>query len=118
MAWSDGELAPEEITGICDLVAGYSGIGEDRQVALRRWLDPPTPQELEALSLQIVEWAESLSVEAAESVVDLGVAIAESTSPEASVTARRCLHWPIFRMSMAPSVRCLPFWEGRSGFEI
>ncbi len=89
VAWSDGELAPEEITGICELVAGYSGIDQDCQVALRRWLDPtdpPSPQELEALRLQIVEWAESLSVEAAGSVVDLGLSIAESTRPGAIVT--------------------------------
>lgn len=89
VAWSDGELAPDEITGICELVAGYPGIDEDCQVALQRWLDPddpPSPQELEALRLQIVKWAETLGVESGRSVVDLGVAIAESTRPDANVT--------------------------------
>jgi acyl-CoA oxidase len=89
VAWSDGELAPEEITGICELVAGYSGIDQDCQMALQRWLDPldpPSPQELEMLRLEIVEWTETLSGETPSSLVDLGVAIAESTRPGANVT--------------------------------
>lgn len=89
VAWSDGELSPEEVTGICDVVAGYSDIDIDCQIALQHWLDPedpPSPFELEVLRLRIADWTTTTEVPTSESVVELGVTIAVSTRQNATVT--------------------------------
>lgn len=88
-AWSDGELTADEIEGICTAVAKFRGIDEDCQVALRHWLDPdvpPSPDELDLLRLRIASWAAELDKSRPASVVDLGIAIAERTRADATVT--------------------------------
>jgi acyl-CoA oxidase len=88
-AWSDGELTADEIEGICAAVARFRGIDGDCQVALRHWLDPdspPSPDELELLRLRVVAWAAGLDESRLTSVVDLGIAIAEATRADATVT--------------------------------
>lgn len=85
VAWSDGELTPDEIKGICSVVALYPGIDLDCQVALRHWLDPedpPSPFELELLRQRISDWEMLLDGPTATSVTDLGIAIAETTRTE------------------------------------
>ena len=82
VAWSDGELTPEEIKGICSVVALYPGVDLDCQVALRHWLDPddpPSPYELELLRQRISDWEMLLDGPTTTSVTDLGIAIAETT---------------------------------------
>ena len=89
VAWSDGELTPEEIKGICSVVALYPGIDLDCQVALRHWLDPddpPSPYELELLRQRISDWELLLDGPPTTSVTDLGIAIAETTRTEALST--------------------------------
>jgi acyl-CoA oxidase len=90
LAWSDGELTPDEIEGICSAVAQHPGIDLDCQVALRHWLnpdDPPSPHELELLRLQIVKWTASLNVSPFASVTELGIAVAEATRSDRAVTS-------------------------------
>ncbi len=90
LAWSDGELTPDEIEGICSAVAEYSEIDLDCQVALRHWLnpeDPPLPDELELLRIQVADWTESIGVPLNVSVVDLGIAISEATRSDTTVTS-------------------------------
>jgi acyl-CoA oxidase len=96
LAWSDGELTPEEIEGICSAVAQHPGIDLDCQVALRHWLnpeDPPSPHELELLRLQIIRWTKALNVSPSASVTELGIAVAEATRSDRVVTTdeRRAL---------------------------
>ncbi len=89
LAWSDGELTPDEIEGICSAVAQHPGIDLDCQVALRHWLnpdDPPSPHELELLRLQIVRWTETLDISPFASVTELGIAVAEATRSDRVVT--------------------------------
>ncbi|MCH7846353.1 MAG: acyl-CoA dehydrogenase family protein, partial [Acidobacteria bacterium] len=89
VAWSDGELTPDEIKGICSVVALYPGIDLDCQVALRHWLDPedpPSPYELELLRQRISDWEMLLDGPTATSVTDLGIAIAETTRTEVHST--------------------------------
>jgi len=89
-AWADGELATEEIAGICTAVAMYPGIDIDCQVALRHWLDPdhpPTPVELDRLRRRIDEWASLLDEPTPPTVTGLGIAIAKKTRTEPVVTS-------------------------------
>ncbi|GMR01719.1 MAG: acyl-CoA dehydrogenase [Acidimicrobiia bacterium] len=89
LAWSDGELTRDEIEGVCAEVARHAGIDLDCQVALRHWLDPdrpPSPVELELLRSRVAAWAATVDLPDSASVADLGIAIAESTRPDASVS--------------------------------
>ena len=89
LAWSDADLTPEELEGVCREVAKHNGIDMDCQVALRRWLDPndpPTPGELEQLRSRVATWAADLALEENATVADLGEAIAETTRPSGTVT--------------------------------
>ena len=74
VVWSDDELSPNEFAGLCRVVAGYSGIDIDCQIALQHWLDPddpPSPHELEVLRLRIAD-TETLNLPPNTSVTDLG----------------------------------------------
>ena len=89
VAWSEGEFSADEATGICEVVAGYTGIDLDCKKALEQWLDveyPPTPDELESLRIRIAGWAEGLDLARDLSVSELGIAIATSTRQETDVT--------------------------------
>jgi len=90
LAWSDAELSPDELEGICTEIARHNGIDIDCQVALRRWLDPdrpPTPTEFGNLAAQVVAWAADVDLPASATVTDLGVAIAEATRSNGKVTS-------------------------------
>jgi acyl-CoA oxidase len=90
LAWSDGELTPGEIEGICSAVALHPGIDLDCQVALRHWLDPndpPSPHELEVLRLRISKWATSVGISPSVTVTELGIAVAEATRADRVVTS-------------------------------
>ncbi|MFV2001252.1 MAG: acyl-CoA dehydrogenase [Acidimicrobiia bacterium] len=90
LAWSDAELSPDELEGICTEIARHNGIDIDCQVALRRWLDPerpPTPTEFGNLAAQVVAWAADVDLPSSATVTDLGVAIAEVTRSNGEVTS-------------------------------
>jgi acyl-CoA oxidase len=90
LAWSDADLSPEELEGVCQEVARHNGVDIDCQVALRRWPDPndpPTPGEVERLRSHVAAWVADLSLTPNATVTDLGEAIAASTRPGGTVTS-------------------------------
>ncbi len=63
VAWSDGELSPNEMKSLCALVDDIEGIDTDCRDALGNWLNaesPPHPDELSALLATIRRLAVNL----------------------------------------------------------
>ncbi|MDX1579982.1 MAG: hypothetical protein R3266_15970, partial [Gemmatimonadota bacterium] len=90
VAWADGDLSAEELSGLRDAVGG-AGL---ESPAIEAWLDPEAPPSagalLELLS-DIREGAAGLAPEERDSLAGLGLAIAEAGGEAVSSAERLAL---------------------------
>lgn len=94
VAWADGDLAPHEIRGICDIITGSQSLDHDCRLALGRWLDPdrpPSAEELQNLLDLIQRSAAPLESASRRSLTDLGREIARLGGSELGDAERAAL---------------------------
>jgi acyl-CoA oxidase len=90
VAWTDGELTPEEIHALGAAARAQHWLDLRSNVVLARWLDPlspPTPRALAQLREHIQRTAERLGHSGQQSLAELGAQLAQVLGGEDSLPA-------------------------------
>lgn len=94
VAWADGDLTPEEVEALCSRVRDVTGLDDDCNKLVGRWLDPerpPTPHELQSLLATIRAAGAGLGRAEKRSLLDLGVDLARAGGAEPDESVRQAL---------------------------
>ncbi len=94
VAWSDGDLEPDELRAICAHVEAMPWLRPAARIALAAWLDPdapPTAAELRTLLATIERVAKTLAPERRRELEALGASLAEASDGEGAAELEKAL---------------------------